>query len=147
MSENLGAKIVIVITVLAALSLFFTFDHSGLTTMDVSMEKSNYDDDTYELTYVLMSSRTYNELDCRFVLYDANDNVITFGGTFLGLTHEGSFNINETITISHETNENITFNPKRVEIDVYDEKFDSNLRNEDGSYSQKPIYNKTHEIS
>jgi hypothetical protein len=144
MKEDVGAKIAIVITVLLALSLFVVSDHSGLSVTDINIQKSDLDENTYEFSYILRLSRTFNSLDCRYILYDGDRNVS--GNIFIGKVYDGSMDISDNITITYEVNEPANFSPNKVDLMFFTEKFDPKRKNPDGTYSQKPIYNKTYSL-
>lgn len=136
--KNRGPVIVIVITVLVSFACFLLYDHSGMAVSDVSLEQDNTDETVYNLTYYLRLGRNFNELNCKSILYDQNDNIIANTSSILKDVYPGTHTISSQINVSE--NENYTNESSKissVQIDVYD-----NFLNDTQTGSHKRVYSK-----
>ena len=76
-------------------------------------------------------------MDCEYILFSEDNQEIATGSTILTNITDGTFTINETL---NKTNEDSSKVPKEVEIRIYQEKFNPEQKNADGTYSQKVFF-------
>jgi hypothetical protein len=137
---NLDTKQMIVL-VIAMLMLFYIgstmFYNTGLGITDLNVEETDVNGTQYDLFFMLRSVRNFEFLDLEYTLFSEDNQVIATGSTVMNNITDGTFNINETL---NRTNDDSSKVPKEVEIKIYEEKFDPEQKNADGSYSQKVFF-------
>lgn len=141
MENRKGPVIVIVITVLLAVTIFLFSDHSGMRVTDVNLEQNDTNDEIYNLTYYLRLGRNFNELSCESMLYDQNNNIIANTSSILKDVYPGTHKISAQINVTKNGNntDSTSLKIKRIEIQVYD----NFLNDTEISNKHKQVYNKT----
>ena len=106
----------------------------------VVVQNSN---ESYSISYELTKNKKYNFLDCECSLLSENGSYMGYGKTILdNSSNESNLNIVCNATLdSNFSSSNET--PKKIKIYIFDEEFNSNLKDEKGYFAQKPIYSKT----
>jgi len=137
---NVDKKQMIVL-VIAMLMLFYIgstmFYNTGLGITDLNVEETDANGTQYDLFFMLRSVRNFEFLDLEYTLFSEDNEVIATGSTIMTNITDGTFNINETL---NRTNDDSSKVPKEVEIKIYEEKFNPEQKNADGSYSQKVFF-------
>jgi len=110
------------------------FYNTGLGITDLNVE-NNSDGTQYEVSYMLRSVRNFEFLDCEYSLLTEDNQEIATGSTTLTNITDGSFNITETLSSNDSSKV-----PKQIDIRIYQEKFNPEQKNEDGSYSQDVFF-------
>jgi hypothetical protein len=113
------------------------FYNTGLGITDLNVEETDVNGTQYDLFFMLRSVRNFEFLDLEYTLFSEDNQVIATGSTVMNNITDGTFNINETL---NRTNDDSSKVPKEVEIKIYEEKFDPEQKNADGSYSQKVFF-------
>lgn len=113
------------------------FYNTGLGVTDVNLDEKDSNGTQYQLSFMLRSVRSFEFLDCEYRLLSEDNQEIAKGSTIFKDIKDGTFTINETLNKTTDDSSKI---PKEVEIRVYQEKFDPQQKNEDGSYSQKVFF-------
>lgn len=140
MKQSTIPTVVIIITAIAALLVFASSDHSGLSVTDCTLSEVENQPGTYNLTYTLLTGRHFNLLDCQYTLYSEDNKIIKQGNTKLSETYMGSYPITDTISIKDEKNLNAT----HAEIVIYTQI----VREENGvnKTSMEKSYSKTFDL-
>lgn len=115
------------------------FYNTGLGVTDINLDEKESNGTQYQLSFMLRSVRSFEFLDCEYRLLSEDNQEIAKGSTTFTDLKDGSFTINETL--NKTGNDSLT--PKTVEIRVYQEKFDPQQKNADGSYSQNVFFEQT----
>lgn len=131
-----------ILILITALMLFYIgttmYYNTGLGITDLNLdEKEDSNATQYELSYMLRSVRSFEFLDCEYRLLSEDNQEIATGSTILKNITDGTFTINETL---NNTDENSSKTPKEIEIRIYQEKFDPQQKNADGSYTQNVFF-------
>ncbi|MBE6485246.1 MAG: hypothetical protein E7Z85_00195 [Methanosphaera stadtmanae] len=130
-----------IVLVIAMLMLFYIgstmFYNTGLGITDLNVEETDANGTQYDLFFMLRSVRNFEFLDLEYTLFSEDNEVIATGSTIMTNITDGTFNINETL---NRTNDDSSKVPKEVEIKIYEEKFNPEQKNADGSYSQKVFF-------
>ena len=135
--------IVVIIVMVAFMYIGLTmYNNTGLGITDFKLEENNSDHNQYELSYILRSVRSFEYIDCEYVLISEDGQQIGTGSTIMQNITDGSFTINETINKTDSSKA-----AKKVEIKIYKEKFNPELKNSDGSPSQKAFFEQTMDVS
>jgi len=136
-----------VILIITAIMLFYVgttmFYNTGLGVTDINLDEKDSNGTQYQLSFMLRSVRSFEFLDCEYRLLSEDNQEIAKGSTIFTDLKDGSFTINETLNKTTD----LSKNPKEVEIRVYQEKFDPQQKNADGSYSQKVFFEQRTPIS
>lgn len=119
------------------------FYNTGLGVTDINLDEKDSNGTQYQLSFMLRSVRSFEFLDCEYRLLSEDNQEIAKGSTIFTDLKDGSFTINETLNKTT----NLSKTPKEVEIRVYQEKFDPQQKNADGSYSQKVFFEQRTPIS
>lgn len=127
--------------IIAMLMLFYIgttmFYNTGLGITDLNVEEVDSNGTQYDLSFMLRSVRSFEYLDLEYTLFSEDNQQIATGSTIMTNITDGSFTINETL---NKTNEDSSKVPKEVEIRIYEEKFNPELKNDDGTYSQRVFF-------
>lgn len=130
-----------IVLIIAMIMLFYIgttmFYNTGLGITDLNLEEIESNGTQYDLSFMLRSVRSFEYLDCEYILFSEDNQEIATGSTILTNITDGTFTINETL---NKTNEDSSKVPKEVEIRIYQEKFNPEQKNPDGSYSQKVFF-------
>ena len=113
------------------------FYNTGLGITDLNVEETDSNGTQYDLSFMLRSVRNFEYLDFEYTLFSEDNQAIATGSTIMTNVTDGSFNITETL---NKTNDDSSKVPKEVEIKVYEEKFNPEQKNADGSYSQRVFF-------
>lgn len=113
------------------------FYNTGLGITDLNVEEVDSNGTQYDLSFMLRSVRSFEYLDLEYTLFSEDNQQIATGSTIMTNITDGSFTINETL---NKTNEDSSKVPKEVEIRIYEEKFNPELKNDDGTYSQRVFF-------
>jgi len=136
-----------VILIITAIMLFYVgttmFYNTGLGVTDINLDEKDSNGTQYQLSFMLRSVRSFEFLDCEYRLLSEDNQEIAKGSTIFTDLKDGSFTINETLNKTTD----LSKTPKEVEIRVYQEKFDPQQKNADGSYSQKVFFEQRTPIS
>jgi len=136
-----------VILIITAIMLFYIgttmFYNTGLGVTDINLDEKDSNGTQYQLSFMLRSVRSFEFLDCEYRLLSEDNQEIAKGSTIFTDLKDGSFTINETLNKTTD----LSKTPKEVEIRVYQEKFDPQQKNADGSYSQKVFFEQRTPIS
>ena len=136
-----------VILIITAIMLFYIgttmFYNTGLGVTDINLDEKDSNGTQYQLSFMLRSVRSFEFLDCEYRLLSEDNQEIARGSTIFTDLKDGSFTINETLNKTTD----LSKTPKEVEIRVYQEKFDPQQKNADGSYSQKVFFEQRTPIS
>ncbi len=119
------------------------FYNTGLGVTDINLDEKDSNGTQYQLSFMLRSVRSFEFLDCEYRLLSEDNQEIAKGSTIFTDLKDGSFTINETLNKTTD----LSKTPKEVEIRVYQEKFDPQQKNADGSYSQKVFFEQRTPIS
>ena len=109
------------------------FYNTGFGITDFNLEDTS--DTQYQLSYMLRSVRSFDYVDCEYTVLSEDGQVIATGNTILNDIADGSFQINETL---NKTKPDLK--AKGVEIRIYEEPFNPELKNDDGSYAQEEFF-------
>ena len=127
--------------IIAMFMLFYIgttmFYNTGLGITDLNVEETDSNGTQYDLSFMLRSVRNFEYLDFEYTLFSEDNQAIATGSTIMTNVTDGSFNITETL---NKTNDDSSKVPKEVEIKVYEEKFNPEQKNADGSYSQRVFF-------
>ena len=115
------------------------FYNTGLGVTDINLDEKDSNGTQYDLSFMLRSVRSFEYLDCEYRILSEDNQEIAAGSTIFKNITDGTFTVNETL--NKTGNDSLT--PKTVEIRVYQEKFDPQQKNNDGSYSQKVFFEQT----
>ena len=130
-----------IVLIIAMIMLFYIgttmFYNTGLGITDLNLEEIESNGTQYDLSFMLRSVRSFEYLDCEYILFSEDNQEIATGSTILTNITDGTFTINETL---NKTNEDSSKVPKEVEIRIYQEKFNQEQKNADGTYSQKVFF-------
>ena len=126
-------KVVIGMLIAVAMLMYIgttMFYNTGLGITDLNIEEK--DSNQYQINYMLRSVRSFDYLDCQYVLLDENGKEVGRANTKFENLKDGSFTVNETA--------NTTQKAKEIQIDIYTEKFNPELKNADGTFAQNPFF-------
>ena len=130
-----------IVAVIAMLMLFYIgttmFYNTGLGVTDLNVEETDSNGTQYNLFFMLRSVREFEFLDLEYTILSEDNQEIATGSTIMTNITDGTYNINETL---NKTTEDSSKVPKEVEIRIYEEKFNPEQKNADGSYSQKVFF-------
>lgn len=115
MKQSTLPTIVIIITVLAALLLFVVSDHSGLSINECTFVEDSSHPGNYNLTYLLLAGRHFNHLECRYTLFDENNQLVKNGSDKLNDVHTGVIPVSNIISLTEYGNVKVS----RAEITVF----------------------------
>ena len=126
-------KVIIGLLIAVAMLMYIgstMFYNTGLGITDLSVEEK--DSNQYQVNYMLRSVRSFDYLDCEYALLDENGKEIGRAKTEFNNLTDGSFMVNQTV--------NTTQKAKGIQIDIYTEKFNPELKNTDGTFAQNPFF-------
>lgn len=109
------------------------FYNTGFGITDFNFEETS--DTQYQLSYMLRSVRSFDYVDCEYSVLSDDGQVIATGNTIFKDIADGSFQVNETLDKTKPD-----LKAKGVEIRIYLEPFNPDLKNSDGSYAQKEFF-------
>lgn len=109
------------------------FYNTGLGITDLNVNKSDSNDTTYDISYMLRSVRSFNKVSMEYKLFDAKNQVFATGSNELNGIKDGTFQINDTI-VSKDSSQVA----KRIEIMLYEI---------DESNTRKQIFDQTFDIN
>lgn len=99
---------------------------------------------TYEIDYTVNVNKEYNVLDCGCSLVDENKSFLGYGENILTNVKPGKINLKCNASLDENfVNNTTTTQPNKILIHIYDEKFNSNLKDKNGNFQQIPIYSET----
>lgn len=140
---NMRQGIVVIVFMILFMYIGTTMFYStGLGITDFKLEENNSNDAQYELSYILRSVRSFDYIDCEYAIISDDGQKIGTGSTIMENITDGSFTINETINKTDTSKK-----AKSVEIKIYTEKFNPELKNPDGTPSQKVFFEQTMDVS
>lgn len=134
--------VVIIVMVLFMYIGYTMYNNTGLGITDFKLEENSSDNNQYKLSYILRSVRSFEYIDCEYTILSEDGQPIGTGSTIMENITDGSFTINETI---NKTDASKT--AKKVEIKIYTEKFNPELKNSNGTSSQKVFFEQTMDVS
>ena len=127
--------------IIAILMLFYIgttmFYSTGLGVTDLNVEEIDSNGTQYNMSFMLRSVRSFEYLDLEYTLFSEDNTEIATGSTIMTNITDGTFVINKTLDKTTEDSSKV---PKELEIRVYEEKFNPELKNDDGTYSQKVFF-------
>lgn len=133
-------KRILVGLVIAAAMLMYIgttmFYNTGLGTTDLSIDEK--DTNQYQINYMLRSVRSFDYLDCEYVLLDDAGKEVGRANTIFKDIKDGSFTVNQSV--------NTTQKPKQLQIKIYTEQFNPELKNSDGTSAQNPFFEQKTDI-
>jgi hypothetical protein len=118
------------------------FYNTGLGITDFNFAE-NEAEEGYDLSYMLRSVRSFEFLDCEYTVVSEDGQEIASGSTILTNIVDGTFTINETL---NKTTDDSSKKPKEVQIKIFTEKFDPNLKNADGTTSQNTFFEQKFQV-
>lgn len=133
--------ILIVIMVLCMYIGTTMFYNTGVGITDFNFTQADSDDNQYDLSFILRSVRSFDYLDCEYMLISDDGQQIATSSTILTNITDGSFPINETLKSNDSSKV-----PKKLQIRIYTEKFNPELKNSDGSPSQEVFFEQTMDV-
>ena len=102
---------------------------------------------TYEIKYNLHTNKEYNILDCECSLLNKKGEYLGYGkNIFENVKPDNNLIVTCKATIKENQKDIKDLTPSKIKINIYDQKFDSTLKNQDGTFIQQPIFSKTIEI-
>lgn len=113
------------------------FYSTGLGVTDLNVEEIDSNGTQYNMSFMLRSVRSFEYLDLEYTLFSEDNTEIATGSTIMTNITDGTFVINKTLDKTTEDSSKV---PKELEIRVYEEKFNPELKNDDGTYSQKVFF-------
>lgn len=135
--------IVVIIAMVVFMYIGFTmYNNTGLGITDFKLEEKNSDNNQYELSYILRSVRSFEYIDCEYTILSEDGQQIGTGSTIMKNITDGSFTVNETINRTDTSKA-----AKKVEIKIYTEKLNPELKNSNGTPSQKVFFEQTMDVS
>jgi len=168
MNKKTIAISIIGLLIIAA-AIYIYIDNSKITVENVKVvSKVNESNPTlYELSYDLNLDKHYDIIDCEYALLSEKGDYLGYGKTFLNNSKSGKIHINEYVSVTRNSKGELnsyTFNnssdsnsynftdinefpkPAKIQIRVYDQKFNINLKNDKGEFTQNPLFGKNFDI-
>ncbi len=142
---DLKQSAIILVTALMLFYIGTTFYYNtGLGITDLNLDEQDSNGTQYQLSFMLRSVRSFEFLDCEYRILSEDNQEIASGSTIMKNITDGTFTINETL---NNTGEDSSKTPKGIEIRIYQEQFNPQLKNDDGTYKQNVFFEQKTPIS
>ena len=117
MNNKYMGLVVIVVAVLFMYVGSTMFYNTGLTITDLNVQKSDSNGLEYNVSYMLRSVRGFNKVTCEYDLLDSTGNVVGHASSELNEIKDGSFQINDNVSVEKGDNDVKKIEIKLCEID------------------------------
>lgn len=147
MKKKYFLTILIIIAIICFGIFYYLTEYNTIDVKDVKITENG--NDSYEVSFILISKVNFDLLDCGCSLFDVNGNYIGYGEYILENINQenNTLQVKCNASISDEilsNNTNVT--PEKLKIIIYDELFNSDLKDERGNFKQKPVFSTTIDI-